>query len=139
VTKRKVWRYWCDHCKKGGLHGGHMANHEKGCTANPNRICRMHAHFPDTPQRPVAELRAAFNMRLPDFGMGTLRELAGDCPMCILAAIRQSGISKWDGDPESGPPSDLKFDFKKELAEAWGIINDAKKEDNRSYDYGHMY
>ena len=87
----------------------------------------MHAHFPDDPQRPVSELLSAFDLKLPDFGMSKLRDLSGNCPMCILAAIRQSGICKWGGDPEV-PPRDLGFDFKSELASAWSTINDAKAE-----------
>lgn len=47
--------------------------------------------------------------------------------MCMLAAIRASGIEKWDGDPESAPAINLNFNFKKELESFWNTINDAKQ------------
>lgn len=124
MTRKQVWRYYCDFCRKGSLSGGHMGAHEKRCTANPNRTCRMHANY-EQPQKPISELIAALSSREPDHAMATLRELADNCPMCILAAIRQSGICKWDGDPES-KPIDLGFNFKGELEAAWKNINDAK-------------
>lgn len=130
MRKKQVWRYYCDHCGKGSLSGGHMRNHERHCTANPNRECRMHKHF-DEPQRPVAELMAALDeLSRPDYGLPELRRLAGNCPMCILAAVRQSGITKWDGDPES-PPLELDFNFKNELKAHWETINQAQ--DEREY------
>lgn len=108
-----------------------MKSHEKHCTANPERICRMHVNF-DEPQRSMAELRGALNTTLPDCGMAELRRLSGNCPMCILATIRQSGICKFEG-PEN-PPPDLSFDFKAELASAWAIINDAKAVEEPRYE-----
>ena len=39
MKRVKRWRYDCDHCKKTGGSGGHMKNHEKICTANPDREC----------------------------------------------------------------------------------------------------
>lgn len=132
MTKKQVWRYYCEFCKKGSLSGGHMGSHEKYCTANPNRICRMHPLVTDRLQASMLEMRAALSTASPDHGMSKLRQLAEDCPMCILAAIRQSGIAKWDGDPEN-PPPDLGFDFKKELAAAWETINDAKSDKEEQY------
>jgi hypothetical protein len=38
VVKKNV--YYCEFCKKKGLSGGHMQQHEKNCTANPDRYCR---------------------------------------------------------------------------------------------------
>lgn len=124
MTRKWVWRYFCDFCGKGSLSGGHMKKHEKHCTANPDRSCRMHANLEGI-QVPVKQLIAAINPRLPDRGLADLRRLAENCPMCILAAIRQSGIGKWDGDPEN-PPITMDFDFEIELAAAWERINKAK-------------
>lgn len=35
----KRWRYYCDHCRKVGGSRSAMEKHERGCTANPARIC----------------------------------------------------------------------------------------------------
>lgn len=133
MTKKQVWRYFCEFCGKGSLSGGHMRAHEKHCTANPNRICRMHKYF-DVPQCPMEDLIEALAQNPNDHGLADLRKLAGGCPICILAAIRQSGICKWDGDP-TNPPVDLSFNFKFELAEAWKAINDAAAEDYHACGY----
>jgi hypothetical protein len=127
VTKKQVWQYRCEFCGKRGYSAGHMTAHEKRCTANPNRICRMHVYYEKPQVVPVSELVTALRSRAPDRGMAKLRELADNCPMCILAAVRQSGICKWDGDPEN-PPIDLGFNFKEELSSAWQAINDAKSD-----------
>ncbi len=130
MKQKKVWRYYCDFCGKGGLVKHWMAKHEVSCTANPERLCRLHGHAtPGNKQPAVKDLIAQFDSRKPDCGMKELREMAGNCPACILAAIRQSKIQKWDGDPES-PPPDLGFDFKKELASMWAEANNARAESN---------
>ncbi len=43
ITK-KVNRYYCEYCKKAGCNKFYMERHEKHCTANPNRKCRMCAY-----------------------------------------------------------------------------------------------
>ncbi len=133
MTKKKVWRYCCDFCGKKGLSSGHMQAHEKSCTANPNRKCRMHDHYPDSVQEPVEVLINALRMDLvvapeivnglPVHKLWNLRSVSGTCPMCMLAAIRQSGIKKWHETENPSPPS-LDFDFKKELTAAWAVINE---------------
>ncbi len=122
MTKKQVWKYRCDFCRKTGLGAGHMANHEKRCTANPLRECRMHVHC-EKPQASIPEMMLCLFSKAEDHGIAALREMADGCPACMLAAIRQSGICKWDGDPES-PPVSLPFDYKKELAEFWASVNE---------------
>lgn len=54
-----------------------------------------------------------------------LREDCENCPACILAAIRCSGIQKYEPDEDgenTGP--DLKFNFKEELASMWAQVNE---------------
>lgn len=41
MEKKKVWRYYCDFCKKSNCSGAAMSKHEKHCTSNPDRECRM--------------------------------------------------------------------------------------------------
>ena len=125
-------RYYCDCCKKSGAAAGAMKRHEAGCTLNPNRVCGMCVAHGDLVQAPMSELKAAL---LEDIAAGTyvsadpyrpdrdvvattLRELCGNCPACILAAIRQTGGA-------SGHRID--FDYKKETEAFWSIINDAKE------------
>lgn len=98
MTRKQVWRYYCDHCHKGGCAAGHMAKHERGCTLNPERVCGVCAKL-GLAQTPVAELvaiaKAAPICELQDDPrmVALLRELeeaAGPCPVCVLAALRQA-------------------------------------------------
>lgn len=41
MKSKKVTRYWCDHCNKGGLQRHSMEKHERHCTLNPARACRV--------------------------------------------------------------------------------------------------
>lgn len=135
MTKKKVWRYYCDFCKKAGCSGGHIASHERSCTANPNRVCAMHKHC-DGQQKPVEELtavllahRGAKEATEWAKAVEELREAADGCPACMLAAIRQSGLQykepvvDEDG-VDYGP--DIGFNFKAELRDFWSNVNDAK-------------
>ena len=55
MYKKKKWRYYCDFCKKAGGSAGAMAKHEKHCTNNPNRYCRLCDKFGES-QQPMSEL-----------------------------------------------------------------------------------
>ena len=140
MTKRQVWRYRCEFCKKSGCVAYHISRHEKTCTANPNRKCEIHKHV-DEPQRPMPELIAILTAHVRDNdwdkAMSDLRDATDNCPVCILAAIRQSEVQKYQIDDE-GPSggADLKFDFKAELAEFWKEVNAAEDEaDQERYAY----
>jgi len=78
------WRYYCDFCKKSS--GRTLADHERHCTMNPNRVCRFCKLLGET-QAPMAELLAALRSESPV--LPALQRAAHDCPACILAAIRQ--------------------------------------------------
>lgn len=123
MTKKQVWRYRCGFCKKAGLRGFWIQKHETGCTANPDRTCGLCVHA-DKQQRPIVELLACVSTEKEQYGLSELRTLTEDCPACILAAIRQSGILKWDGDP-GHPPRHLDFVFKDELARFWEARNES--------------
>lgn len=119
MKTKRVNRYYCDYCKKSGCNRWHIEQHEKHCTANPNRICRMCDEL-EVNQRPIAQLTAL----LPDIPPGEidweeidvmmadalqkLRDAANGCPACMLAAIRQKGIAEIAG-----------FDYKRESQEIW--------------------
>lgn len=107
MIKKKKWRYYCEFCSKSGGSGGVMSTHEKHCTMNPNRVCRLCKNMEED-QPDMRELLAI----LPDiskyeygakiFGETTtminiellqkdfiqilqkLRELTNNCPNCIF-------------------------------------------------------
>lgn len=97
-------RFWCDHCKKGGCSRHHMAIHERGCTLNPRRVCGHCSELGLDPE-PLEVLVAFVTLEatwepgekdkndrgfLADEHVKELRELADRCPVCMLAALRQS-------------------------------------------------
>jgi len=111
VKKRKVWRYTCEFCGKSNCSASAMSTHERHCTKNPKRVCRMCQRVGDE-QRPMAELIAAIRYtpipgceeyQIIDLGdgvkvgsprqfardIGELRRISHNCPACILAALRQ--------------------------------------------------
>lgn len=136
VVKKNV--YYCDFCKKRGLSGGHMKAHEEHCTMNPGRYCRMCDMLGNKQHdiRAIVEgLRKCFEIKpvdvtKPDFALSeyentnevvwkadtvitltAIRQLADNCPVCILAILRQTNLN-WDCCGLE------KFDFQKEIADA---------------------
>jgi hypothetical protein len=132
MRQKQVWRYWCEYCNKAGLQKHAMAKHELHCTLNPNRKCRvcdivgsaigedlsnLIALMPDPAQYKKydcgeyfgQELTAAVNAVLPK-----LREKSGDCPACIMAALRQRGIPV---------PMATDFNFTEQMKEIWAMRN----------------
>lgn len=150
MKKRRVWRYTCEHCKKSNCSASAMATHERSCTANPARVCRMCLNMhrgEDLNQQPMGVLRAAFAEDIAAFKPGdfeivpvNLRAAAADCPCCMLAAIRQHRdqipqfsvptYTGFDQDEPTGPAliqrHGVKFDFKKEMASKFADLNDAR-------------
>jgi hypothetical protein len=54
------------------------------------------------------------------------REVCGNCPCCILAAVRQSGLCKGHADEEGYTEpviGEEQFNFKEELASMWAEEN----------------
>jgi len=120
MRERKVTRLYCDHCNKGGFQRPAMAKHERGCTNNPNRVCRV-CECGGIDAKPLAELIAfaktavdanGFEGILSDQQEAKLREMAGDCPCCLLATLRQSSVVMHD------------FDFAKEMKAFWKMYNE---------------
>lgn len=144
MTSKTVTRYQCGFCKKKGYSASHMAKHERHCTMNPNRVCRVCRMITGEvqPRRPVKELVAILPKHPRSYYEGAqdedgtifphpnaesevanalveLRKAYNDCPACIMAALRQAGI----------PVHCAKgFDFKKEMQSIWDDINNAKLE-----------
>ena len=131
MKRRRVWRYSCDYCKKSNCSASAMSLHEKHCTMNPGRDCRMCNHG-DCYQEDMITLIFAVRE-----GLDILREVASGCPACMLAAIRQARkyfeVEKNDFDGFSYindyMSEDIhQFNYKEEKASFWGDINDAEAE-----------
>jgi hypothetical protein len=137
MKRKKVWRYYCEHCKKSGCSGGHIKKHETGCTLNPDRVCKM-CSIAEEEQRPMASLIAVFAplkaVPLPDNGLGVteyqqpvaeleaavkkLDEMAGGCPACMLAAARLG--------EKASPGLSIDIDFARRRREFWDDRNEAE-------------
>lgn len=125
-----------------------MRVHEKHCTMNPDRECRMckmvspgyeRADFQPAPLHVLIALLpnrfslVSKNHELQQAGVLTdtdgllksaipvLRKATGNCPACMLAAIRQAGIPV---------PMAEDFNFTAEVKDIWNGIN----EDRRYHD-----
>lgn len=113
-----------------------MRRHERGCTANPQRVCGMCKKLADEggpdPAPPRDEL-----IRLMDTqGFKAMCEAANDCPACILAALRTKNFK---GDAESPPgvsgPEDGRetWSFKAAKEAWWADWNSAAREREHPY------
>lgn len=153
MKSEKRWRYQCDYCKKWGGSAPHMKKHELHCTLNPRRECGMckivaGGRDSDFVQSPLAEIVAS----LPDpeillssqwdfrnelaseqtmqtgiqTALSELRRKTGNCPACMLAALRQRGhcVPMFEG-----------FNYKTESEDALRMWS----EDQNRQDYSHYH
>src|SRR5688572_17673310 len=92
--------YYCDYCKKRSLAANHMKTHEKHCTNNPDRQCRLCGM--GTIKGMIQEFKARFNLNKLEYGPFTqeyhgeyevlwvgepvtlqeIRDAVGNCPNC---------------------------------------------------------
>jgi len=87
----------------------------------------MH-HNTGEQELPVSELITVLRLR----GLDALREAASDCPVCMFAAIRQTGSHRGYADEDGYTPPAVEFNLKEELVRFWKNHNDALTE-SRSY------
>ena len=130
-------RYYCDHCNKGSGSPSFMRRHEGGCTANPQRRCRMcalaHEEFGEQPAPPRDELRKVLDSE----GFKAMCEAANHCPACILSVVR---LLNYPGDEEgpggvSGPADGRQsWSYTKAKDEWWSGHREAV-EDKRRHEY----
>ena len=144
VVKKNV--YYCDFCKKKSLRS--LKTHEKHCTGNPDRECRLCDNAQIKPiiekYKKYFELIEKMDDRSWCDGLISIKiiyhkeftlediinELDYRCPNCILAIIRCLELNRWYFDKK------YKFDYKKELDSWWGEINKkAQEDDMRDYVY----
>lgn len=121
MKTKKVNRYYCDFCKKSGGSSYHMKEHEKHCTMNPDRQCRM-CEIAEVEPLDIAEIipmlpKASAYTEKEDLGPWGVSERVDFeahgkavmafikdktlCPACTLAILRQGKIESvysdiWD-------------------------------------------
>lgn len=145
LSLKKVlrYRYYCEFCGKVGGSGGHIRKHEEACTKNPSRVCRMCRMMGN--EQPSIELLTAMLPNPQEYvrrhfsengsecgwlyvglesavekSFPALRDATGNCPACLMAALRQKGIPV--------PCSPLKFS--EECKEIWDSVNAAAYEES---------
>lgn len=122
----KAWRYKCDFCGKTGGGKAAMATHERYCTMNPGRYCRM-CNLGDLAPRPLAPaiaiLRGAgLSLESRQAAFEELIDYTHGCPACTLAAIRQCNLH--DEGPDGGEYRvSWPFNYEAEKARYLGAIN----------------
>lgn len=120
MRQKRVWRYYCDHCNKGGCGKAAMVRHEQHCIKNPVRDCRM-CDAGDVGKHQMPELIQAY----ADGGLRALREVAEGCPACMLAAVVQYRITPGPGYGDDGEEF---FDYKDECVSWWSSVNENRRE-----------
>lgn len=127
MKKKKVWRYYCDYCKKSGCSAYHIQRHEGACTNNPGRHCNM-CNVVQFNNKPIDELVEALGCGDRD-GVDKLRELSEGCPACMLAAIRQSKLQLQTDEVDGWEQHfHVDFDYQMEKANFWSSYNDEMAE-----------
>ncbi len=124
ITKLRP-RYYCEHCKKSGASKYHMMRHERGCTANINRICGMCAlddefatptrkELEDAFAKDVAENWTPDGFEVPIVDPVNLRLVANGCPACMISVIRKTETS-------------TSFDYAKQKDAFWNRVNENRE------------
>jgi hypothetical protein len=126
MNKKRVWQYQCEFCGKKNYSAGHMKKHESICTMNPHRVCGFCALLGDNlPHKSDILVAAALK------GEFYLRDVTENCPACILAGIRQSGLlNKYYDRPDKFKSADedypwyVKFNFNAEKKVFWDCFRE---------------
>ena len=135
---KKIW--YCQFC--GKHYHRNNTRHEKHCTANPDRYCRLcetvrdyHVivkHFKEQIEVEKHEYYGGLDeitvIRAPM--LSDIREAVDNCPACILTIMRLTGLV--------APWFNLHFNYREEKEKWWAIVNaylSKKEEEQRYYDY----
>ena len=140
ILTKKV--YYCDFCKKHALRS--LKQHEKYCTGNLNRECRICSRKPDA--RPTLKVLVRYFKKqiyippksesggIPADQIKTpkiedIMDRVDNCPACALTIIRALKLQNY--------PFDIRFDYKKEVETWWAEKNRKDMEDEMHYEiYG---
>ena len=108
MRTKKVTRYYCDHCSKGGFKKPDMVTHEESCTLNPDRVCYLcevkieiapiikeliarpdvEFHSDESPGGPSEDCYSTKSQEAINWLMGK----CDGCPACALAVLRQGKV-----------------------------------------------
>jgi len=133
--------YYCEHCGRHRLTPNSIEKHEKGCTANPNRVCGV-CECATTMKDLLAKYEGRFGIYVETNSLGyesrsarwarepvTLDELRTDtdgCPVCMLAVIRQCDLNNSPGEFST-------FDYQTEHRQYWQEKNDLYEHEMEYY------
>ena len=109
IKTKKV--YYCEYCKKHSLRS--LEKHEKHCTKNPNRECRL-CERTESLILIIQHYKEKITFNKYGYiypGLSGIRDEVDDCPICILTILRCAGLIYDD------------FDYKKELQDWWDKRN----------------
>ena len=142
IKTKKV--YYCEYCKKHGLSAGAMGLHEKHCTANPDRICRMCDRTEsiqsliDKFKKKMSydkEIDRSFDIEIESFKnvkqpkVEDILDSVNGCPMCALTIIRGTKLYEH--------PYQINFNFKDLVEKYWVEKNEEEhKRDMEDLRYG---
>ena len=115
IKVKKV--YYCDFCKKHRLQPNIIIEHEKHCTANPERQCLM--------CEGVEEYAfTIINLGSEDYERKTIEVNGTECPACTLSFVRLNGITNIK---IKGKNNDT-WDYKKQVENWWTDRNSGRIE-----------
>jgi len=136
IKTKKV--YYCDFCNKHTLSSYYTQKHEKHCTLNPNRECRMCGEkkldksyikkanliLKDLLKHKKKDSNGIRGDYVEKFNKRLRKEIQEEleCPICTLAVYRQAGIALFYW---------FNWNFKDECEEYWAKKN--KEEEEKDY------
>lgn len=135
VKKKNV--YYCDFCNRHSLSPS-LKIHEKHCTANPDRECRLCER--ESVKEIIEKYRKYFTVHPPNKAVKFIKEftlndieceLDYTCPNCILTIIRCLGLNRYYFDKK------FEFNYKKELDEWWAAENERAMEEAERETYSY--
>ena len=115
--------YYCEFCKKKGMSSYHMKRHEKHCTSNINRWCKMCDGNEPVYIQLVTKYKAQMEMEIEKMEFGEswklirkpkLQDIFDDCegcPACVLTILRACSLCGYEWD--------MKFVWKTERDKWW--------------------
>lgn len=89
MRSKRVTRYYCDHCARGGFKAPAMARHEQVCFSNPTRECPECGEKKTDVKANSEFLKAQSKYpSLSEAGaIEATREHVHNCPACLMSAV----------------------------------------------------
>jgi len=156
MNKKRVWRYYCEFCKKSGCSAGHIKHHEEHCTMNPMRKCGF-CEYAGVDNVSIIDSLKALKQDIIEYKkihpfiksttIDTLdwRGNHETLEMMVCYSVPINNLrDATDGCPacmlaairQSGMHKHIEFDFKKEKEMFWAGYNEAQSRDDK---YNYLY